>query len=371
MAQPLKVILVAGTRPNFIKIAPLLEALRGRPASFAPFLVHTGQHYDDALSKVFFEELEIPRPDWNLGVGSGPQGQQTAQIMLQLEPLLADERPAAVIVVGDVNSTMAAALVAAKMTIPVVHVEAGLRSFDRTMPEELNRLVTDALSDLLFVSEPSGMENLSREGLDPRKVHLVGNVMIDTLRNHREKAERSKVLSVLGLVSRNYGVLTLHRPSNVDHPETLRRILVAVGAIGGELPMVLPLHPRTLDRISRLGLGPAIETTPGLRLVPPQGYLDFLKLQAEARLVLTDSGGVQEETTVLGVPCLTIRENTERPITLTQGTNVLVGTDPDRIVAAARRVLGGEARLQAGLPDLWDGRAAQRIAGVLEGALRC
>jgi len=369
MSRPLKVLLVAGTRPNFIKIASLAKAFRRRPQSFVPLIVHTGQHYDEALSRVFFEDLGIPRPDWNLEVGSSSHTQQTANIMLRFEPILLAQRPEAIVVVGDVNSTIACALVAVKMEIPVVHVEAGLRSFDRKMPEELNRLLTDAISNLLFVSEPSGVENLAREGVDRHGVHFVGNVMIDTLLSHREKADASNVLATLGVEPRKYGVLTLHRPSNVDDAATMLRILKAVGEIGKDLPIVLPIHPRTVGRVAGLGLKAALEGTPGLRVVPPFGYLDFLKLQAEARLVLTDSGGVQEETTVLRVPCLTVRENTERPVTLTQGTNVLVGTQSERILQAAARVLRGDVKLPERPPDLWDGRAADRIADILEGAL--
>jgi len=364
----IKLFVVAGARPNFMKVAPLMEELRANDDVFETLLVHTGQHYDEALSKVFFDELGIPRPDRNLEVGSGSHAQQTAEILRRFEPLVVEERPAGVVVVGDVNSTIACALVAAKLGVRVAHVEAGLRSFDRTMPEEINRLLTDAISDLLFVSERSGLENLRREGVPDERVRFVGNVMIDTLIRHRRKAEASTVLEKLGLEPRRYAVVTLHRPSNVDHDATFRRILSALGEIGRRVPVIFPAHPRTVERIGSLGLGTMLEG--GLRLIPPLGYLDFLKLEADARLVLTDSGGVQEETTILKVPCVTIRDNTERPVTLTQGTNVLAGTSPEKIVAEADRALRGEFRIPDSPPELWDGAAAGRIAAVLREAFR-
>ena len=365
MNHPLQLLLVAGTRPNFIKIASLIRALRERPRHFDPFILHTGQHYDDSLSSVFFDDLGIPRPDHNLDVGSGSHAQQTAEIMRRFEPVLIENDPDGVVVVGDVNSTIACALVASKLGIPVAHVEAGLRSFDRSMPEEINRTLTDAISELLFVSERSGLENLEREGVPREKVFFVGNVMIDTLLQHRQKAESSEIHRTLGLEARQYAVLTIHRPSNVDDAPTIRRILGAMSRIAREIPVVLPIHPRTLDRLVKLGLQEELEATAGLRTIPPLGYLDFLKLQADARLVLTDSGGIQEETTVLRVPCVTLRENTERPITISRGTNVLVGTDPERIVSEALRTLRGESPVPTEPPELWDGKAAGRIADVL------
>ncbi|HZN03249.1 MAG TPA: UDP-N-acetylglucosamine 2-epimerase (non-hydrolyzing) [Candidatus Polarisedimenticolia bacterium] len=357
-----RVLLVAGARPNFMKVAPLLRALRGRPDRFEPILVHTGQHYDETMSDVFFKELGIPRPDRHLGVGSGSHAAQTARIMEAFEPVLHDAKPDRVVVVGDVNSTAACALVASKMAppVPVAHVEAGLRSFDRAMPEEINRLVTDALSDLLFTTSPDADRNLRSEGVPRRRIHRVGNLMIDTLRAFVRRADGSDVLRRLRLAP-PYALLTLHRPSNVDDETTFRRILAALEEIGRGLPVLFPAHPRTTERLRRLGAG---NGTRGLRLVEPLGYLDFLHLQKRASLVLTDSGGVQEETTILGVPCLTLRENTERPITLTRGTNRLVGTDTRRIVTEARRALR-KRRGRAPTIPLWDGRAAERIARVL------
>jgi UDP-N-acetylglucosamine 2-epimerase (non-hydrolysing) len=357
-----KVVNVCGARPNFMKIAPLARAFAARPG-IQSCIVHTGQHYDDALSQAFFDDLHIPRPDINLEVGSASHAAQTAAIMQRFEPVLLREKPDAVLVVGDVNSTIACALVAVKMGIAVAHVEAGLRSFDRTMPEEINRLLTDAISDLLFVTEPAGVTNLKREGIDEAKIHLVGNVMIDTLRAHQELARRSTILARLGLAPGAYGVLTLHRPASVDHPEVLAGILDALEEIQRTTPLVFPVHPRTQGNLQRSGLLARLQHMPGMKLTEPLGYLDFLKLMSAAAVVLTDSGGIQEETTVLGVPCITLRENSERPITIEQGTNQLAGMSPERIVAAFERVRAG--RIPHRVPELWDGHAAERIADIL------
>jgi UDP-N-acetylglucosamine 2-epimerase (non-hydrolysing) len=354
----MKILAVVGARPNFMKIAPLLWELRRRPGIKA-YLVHTGQHYDERMSKLFFEELHIPRPDVDLEVGSASHAVQTAEVMKRFEPVLLQERPDVVVVVGDVNSTIACALTAVKLGVPVAHVEAGLRSFDRTMPEEINRVLTDAISDWLFVTERSGVQNLRREGVPDKKIHFVGNVMIDTLLACRDRSERSTVLEDLGVSDGAYAVLTLHRPANVDEPGVFAGLMGAVERLQRELPIVFPVHPRT-----RKALNGHAGTMPRLRLTEPLGYLDFMKLVAHARLVLTDSGGIQEETTVLGVPCLTLRHNTERPVTVEQGTNVVVGMDPRRIIEAALEVLA--APTQAGrVPELWDGRAAARIVDVL------
>jgi UDP-N-acetylglucosamine 2-epimerase (non-hydrolysing) len=355
----MRIIAVAGARPNFMKIAPLLWEVDRRPGIEA-YLVHTGQHYDERMSRLFFEELNIPRPDIDLGVGSGSHACQTAEIMKRFEPVVHEQRPDAVVVVGDVNSTIACALVAVKLRVPVAHVEAGLRSFDRTMPEEINRILTDAISHWLFVTEPSGVENLNREGVADDRIFLVGNVMIDTLLACRELSRRSSIRDDLHLADRPFGVLTLHRPANVDDPQVLRGILSAIGELQRALPIVFPVHPRTRKAID----GHDLAAMPGLIVTEPLGYLEFMKLLAEARLVLTDSGGIQEETTVLGVPCLTLRNNTERPITIEQGTNRLVGLDPKRIVAAARQALS-EPERHVRAPDRWDGRAAARIVDVL------
>ncbi len=358
-----RIVNVVGARPNFIKIAPLMAAYRAHPG-ITPTLVHTGQHYDQQMSRRFFEELGIPPPDVNLEVGSGTHATQTARIMVAFEEYCAASRPDIVVVVGDVNSTIACALVAAKLGIVVAHVEAGLRSFDRTMPEEVNRLLTDAIADFLFVSEESGLDNLKREGVDGSKVHFVGNVMIDTLLANRKRAEKSDVLRRLGLDARPFVTLTLHRPSNVDDPRVLTGILDSVHQAAREVDVVFPAHPRTVRRMQESGLGDRLSGLPGLRVIEPLGYLDFLRLLADSRAVLTDSGGVQEETTILGVPCITLRENTERPVTCSVGTNRLVGMEPGRIVAALRDALEGR-RAPGGIPPLWDGRAAERIAAVL------
>jgi UDP-N-acetylglucosamine 2-epimerase (non-hydrolysing) len=368
----MRLLSVVGARPNFMKIAPIVEATKKFP-DIEHCLVHSGQHYDELLSGNFFADLGLPKPDVNLEVGSGSHAVQTAEIMRRIEPVLLDYKPHAVVVVGDVNSTIAAALTAVKLGIRVAHVEAGLRSFDMTMPEEINRKLTDAVSSLLFVTEQSGVENLKREGVPDEKIFFVGNVMIDCLLRHRELAAQSPILDRLGVRQngsgcRPYGVLTLHRPSNVDGAKTLQGILSAVSDLADELPIFFPVHPRTRKNVERFGLGRYLTGAAGVNrgIVPldPLGYLDFLSLNDHARIVLTDSGGVQEETTALGVPCLTLRENTERPATVEYGSNQVVGVDPDRILAAARSILSKPERpLQR--PPLWDGSAAPRIVAIV------
>jgi UDP-N-acetylglucosamine 2-epimerase (non-hydrolysing) len=359
----LRIVVVAGARPNFVKIAPLLAAFEAR-GGFRPLLVHTGQHYDETMSRVFFDELGIPRPDLNLEVGSGTHAAQTADIMTRFEPVLLRESPDLVIVVGDVNSTLACSVTAKKLHVGVAHVEAGLRSFDETMPEEINRKVTDAVSDLLFVSERSGLANLANEGVPAERVHFVGNVMIDTLLACRERARERAAPSALGLTPGEYVLLTLHRPANVDDPAVLDRILSAVERVAERAVVVFPAHPRTRAALAASGIGDRLAAGGRVRVTDPLGYLDFLGLLSDAMAVLTDSGGIQEETTVLDVPCLTLRENTERPVTVEQGTNELVGRDPERILSGFARILKGERRA-AGAPELWDGRAARRIADTL------
>jgi len=358
-----KIVNVAGARPNFMKIAPLMAAFEAYPR-IEPLLVHTGQHYDGRMSGLFFSQLGIPEPDINLGVGSAGHAAQTAGIMKAFEPVLLERRPDAVLVVGDVNSTIACGLVAVKLGIKLIHVEAGLRSFDRAMPEEINRVLTDAISDLLFCTEQSAVNNLRREGIAEEKIFLVGNVMIDTLRRNRAKADESKILQELHLSPGGYAVLTLHRPSNVDDPAALARLLDALETIQKELPIIFPIHPRTRKNLAGSPLGKRVKTMANLRMIAPAGYLDFLKLMSQARLVLTDSGGIQEETTILQVPCLTLRENTERPVTAELGSNRIVGTDPGRILAAYRDTMEGRGR-KPQTPPLWDGHAAERIAGIL------
>ena len=359
----MKIINVVGARPNFMKIAPLMEAYKGW-AAIEPVLVHTGQHYDERMSELFFRQLGIPEPDINLGVGSASHAVQTGAIMAAFEPVVLRRRPAAVLVVGDVNSTVACGLVAVKLGVKLIHVEAGLRSFDRSMPEEINRIVTDAISDLLFCSEPAGVENLRREGVDAGKVFLVGNVMIDTLLRNRAKADASPILQEQHLEPGGYAVLTLHRPANVDDAGAFGRILDALDVIQRDLPIVFPIHPRTRKSLAGSTLGRRVEGMGNLRLTAPAGYLDFMKLMSSARVVLTDSGGIQEETTILKVPCLTLRGGTERPITVEVGSNRVVGTDTERILSAYRQVVSGEAR-RPHAPPLWDGHAAERIARIL------
>ena len=371
----MKFVLVSGARPNYMKIAPIFWAIRRfnqeSSSAIQSVLIHTGQHYDPQLFDVFFRELDLPPPDHCLDVGSGSHTYQTAQVMERLEPILQRECPDLVVVVGDVNSTVAAALTAAKLRIPLAHVEAGLRSFDRTMPEENNRIVTDTLSDYLFVTEESGKQNLLREGIDAKKIFFVGNVMIDSLQQSRYLWELATVHDQLGLKHRGYGVVTLHRPSNVDNPATLREMMRAIAEVAKQIPIVFPVHPRTRKQLEAMN-----GSVPGLRLgcerieakgiygLEPLGYLDFMALVAGARVVLTDSGGIQEETTFLNVPCLTLRDNTERPVTVTHGTNRVIGTSPATIVQEALRVLANP-RPALPAPPLWDGRAADRIVSIL------
>ncbi len=363
----LKILCVVGARPNFMKIAPLIRVFRDQKARFEAVLLHTGQHYDEAMKAAIFRQLNIPEPDIDLEVGSGTHTQQTAEIMLRFEKQLNQLAPDLVLVVGDVNSTIACALAAVKQGVPVVHVEAGLRSFDRDMPEEINRVLTDQISDLLFVTEPEGIDNLKREGIDGDKIHFVGNVMIDTLlANRRNAVPAQETLTAFGAnfsALDGYAVLTLHRPSNVDDPDVLQRLVNVLCDLSSKLPLVFPVHPRTLQRLKEFGLDQQISQADILQM-PPLGYLQLLGLMAEARMVLSDSGGIQEETTALGIPCITLRENTERPITLSEGTNTIVGTDPKAIMACAEDILatGGKG---GRIPELWDGHASERIANIL------
>ncbi len=356
-------MLIAGARPNFMKVAPIYAEMKRRPEEFAPMIVHTGQHYDAAMSKAFFDDLGMPHPDIDLGVGSASHATQTAKIMMEFEKVVVAQKPDWSVVVGDVNSTIACALVCSKLGVRVAHVEAGLRSRDRTMPEEINRILTDAISDLLLTPSQDGDENLKQEGIAPDKIKFVGNVMIDSLLGFLKLAERSAVRDDVGVEGIDYAVLTLHRPSNVDERGTLSSILDALIAIAEKLPIVFPVHPRTRAKIDEFGLADRIAAS-NIRLIEPLGYLDFMRLYSGARLVLTDSGGLQEETTVLGIPCLTLRQNTERPITIELGTNVLVGTDPERIKTAAFEALNS-ARKDTRIPPLWDGKAAGRICDAL------
>ncbi|MCB9849371.1 MAG: UDP-N-acetylglucosamine 2-epimerase (non-hydrolyzing) [Phycisphaerales bacterium] len=358
-----KIINICGARPNFMKIAPLMRAY-GDHANIEPLLVHTGQHYDENMSNLFFRQLGIPEPDVNLEVGSGSPTRQTADIMTRFEPLVIEHKPDWVLVVGDVTSTIACSLVAVRHGVRVAHVEAGLRSFDREMPEEINRVLTDSISNLLFVTEPSGIENLRREGVPDDRIHFVGNVMIDTLRANFDKAQASTILEDLGLAPKSFNVVTLHRPSNVDDATTFARIADAIDTVQQDLPVVFPMHPRTRNNLARLGLAERFAAMPNLRIIDPVGYLDFLKLMGQAAVVLTDSGGIQEETTILGTWCLTLRENTERPITIDQGTNRLVGTDTDNIINAYRKCRSTNLATPP-VPDKWDGQAAKRIAAIL------
>lgn len=372
----MKILHVVGARPNFMKVAPIIDAFdayAGSPEAeveVRQVLVHTGQHYDRAMSELFFEQLGMPKPDINLSIGSGPHGWQTGRIMEAFEPVLLEQRPDLVLVVGDVNSTLACAIDAKKLGIPVAHVEAGLRSGDRSMPEEINRLATDAISDLLFATDRIACEALRREGVPEERIHFVGNVMIDSLLKHRDQALRQPTLRQLGLLGpegkpQPYAVVTLHRPSNVDDPDALREIVAALALLGREMPVMFPVHPRSRGRFREFGLQPLLAEHGGIRLLEPLGYLDFVNLMANASLILTDSGGVQEESTILRVPCLTLRPNTERPITIEQGTNRLVPSSRCADIVAAVREVQLATAVREVQPELWDGRAAERIVRAL------
>ncbi len=359
----MKILSIAGTRPNFMKLGALIDEIKKHDVEHV--LVHTGQHYDKKMSKLFFDDLGLPEPDINLGVGSGSNEEQTKKIMEKIEDVLVREKPDLVIVVGDVNSTMAGALVAKKLGIKVAHVEAGLRSFDLTMPEETNRIETDKVSDFLFTTEESGNKNLINEGVDKEKIFFVGNVMIDTLLKHKEKAEKSDILEKLNLEKGNYCALTLHRPSNVDIKECFENILSILDKVQDKIKIIFPVHPRTRKNIEKFSLDNKIKNMENLMLIDPMRYLDFLFLMSNAKLVLTDSGGIQEETTVLGVPCITLRKNTERPVTVEQGTNLLVSTDRDKVIEKSLEIINSESKINNKIPDLWDGGAAERIMEIL------
>jgi UDP-N-acetylglucosamine 2-epimerase (non-hydrolysing) len=359
----MKIINVVGARPNFMKISPLVREM-SQDKFIEHILLHTGQHYDDIMSKVFFEDLELPKPDIYLGIGSGSHATQTAKAMVEFEKVVNEKKPDLVVVVGDVNSTLACSLVAVKLSVPVAHVEAGLRSFDRNMPEEINRILTDAISELLFTTEPSANQNLEREGISQEKIHFVGNVMIDTLLHCIDKAQKSSIMDTLNLMAEGFALLTLHRPNNVDVKENFAEIITALEEIQKHIQIVFPMHPRTKSRISEFGMAEKFDRMTNFVVTEPLGYLDFLNLESNCKFVLTDSGGLQEETTVLGVPCLTLRDNTERPVTITEGTNTLVGTNPKKIVEESMKILSGEGK-SGRIPKLWDGNAAKRIVTII------
>lgn len=363
-----KIIYIGGARPNFIKISSLIEETR-KWKKIKLVLVHTGQHYDFEMSKIFFEELKIPKPDYNLGVGSGSHTIQTAKIMERLEPILLKEKPRLVIVVGDVNSTLAGALVAAKLHIPVAHIEAGLRSFDKRMPEEINRLLTDHIADYLFTTESSAVQNLLKEGIERKKIFFVGNLMIDTLLKSKVRSQKSKTLEKLWLKKKEYGVLTLHRPENVDNKNILKEILEAIEEIQKKIKIIWPIHPRARKQLKKFNLFDKIKEMKNLVLIKPLGYLEMLSLNSQAKFVLTDSGGIQEETTVLGIPCLTLRENTERPITVTKGTNIIVWTKKRRIILETSKILRGDSK-KGRIPRYWDGKTSQRILKILNKTIK-
>lgn len=355
--------LVVGARPNFMKAAPLINELQKHSDSFQYRLIHTGQHYDKKLSQLFFDDLKMPHPDLYLGVGSGSHAEQTGRIMVGLEKEFQTSSPDMVIVFGDINSTLAASIVAKKLNLPLAHVEAGLRSFDLSMPEEINRMVTDRLSDILFVSEQSGLDHLKSEGVASERVFFTGNIMIDSLVNHLDLARTSDILDRLELQSGGYVTMTMHRPSNVDRSEDLQALMSCIGTISQKLPVVFPCHPRTRKRFEEFGLNDSGNGQ--LKIIEPLGYLEFLKLQSESRVILTDSGGIQEETTYLGIPCITMRENTERPVTVDVGTNTICGTDPSTILSAMDKAISGHGK-KGQIPELWDGHAAGRIVKILQ-----
>lgn len=360
----LKILNIVGARPNFMKIAPIVREMRRFGGELLPKIVHTGQHYDEAMSDAFFADLGIPVPDFHLEVGSASHAVQTARIMIAFEKVILEEKPDWVLVVGDVNSTIACSLVCSKLGVRVAHVEAGLRSGDRTMPEEINRILTDAISDLLLTTSPDAAENLKREGIAEEKIHFVGNVMIDSLFFSLENSKKSAIREELNLNGKDYAVLTLHRPSNVDERGVFAGLLDALNEISQKIPIIFPAHPRTTKQISEFGFQERIRGS-GIKIIEPLGYLDFLRLYSGSKLVLTDSGGLQEETTALGIPCLTLRENTERPITIEMGTNQLVGVDPEKITSSAFNILETDEQKESRIPPLWDGRAAERIVQAL------
>ncbi|MBN1326934.1 MAG: UDP-N-acetylglucosamine 2-epimerase (non-hydrolyzing) [Candidatus Cloacimonetes bacterium] len=359
----LKIHLIVGARPNFMKMAPLYKEFQKYPAEFKVKLIHTGQHYDERMSKLFFDDLQLPKPDEYLEVGSGSHGVQTARIMERYENVLLKHKPDLVFVAGDVNSTIACALDAVKLHIPVAHLEAGLRSHARTMPEEINRILTDAISDYLLTPSPDADQNLLREGVDPKKIHFVGNIMIDSLSYYQPMAEHSDILDRLGLEKKQYGLITLHRPSNVDHLEGLTIILKAFESISKKIPLIFPIHPRTTKQIETFKLNSLLEKIHNLILIPPAGYYQFLNLQMNAKFILTDSGGIQEESTWLGVPCLTLRPQTERPVTITEGTNKLVKLETEEIVRETESILNGNIK-RGKIPEYWDGKTASRIVSI-------
>ncbi|PIR88898.1 MAG: UDP-N-acetylglucosamine 2-epimerase (non-hydrolyzing) [Candidatus Harrisonbacteria bacterium CG10_big_fil_rev_8_21_14_0_10_40_38] len=360
--RKIRVMLIVGARPNFMKAAPLIKAMNTSPF-FDVVLVHTGQHYDANMSDDFFNDLDIPKPDISLGVGSGTHAEQTAKIMMALETSLVSSsglKPDLVMVVGDVNSTIAAALTAKKLHIPVAHVEAGLRSFDEKMPEEINRVLTDRISDFLFTTEKSANDNLQREGVPQNKIHFTGNVMIDSLLKNQKKIDASKILEKENLEEKKYGVITLHRPSNVDNVGDFAKLITVSEKVAEKIPLIFPVHPRTKNQLKEAG----IKTNAGIRYIEPLGYADFMKLVKNAKLVLTDSGGIQEETTVLGIPCITLRDNTERPITVEVGTNIVTSSDKDKIMREVNAILtdGGK---KGNVPMYWDGKASERIVEII------
>lgn len=364
MSKRWRIYLVGGARPNFMKIAPLWHSLKRRGERFETQIVHTGQHYDYEMSEVFFKNLGLGEPDFFLDAGSGTHGYQTAQVLMRFEKLAMERRPDIAVVVGDVNSTIAVALAAVKLAIPVAHVEAGLRSFDRTMPEEVNRILTDRISELLFASEPSGVANLTAEGIDKKRIHLVGNVMIDSLKNNLRKIRTNETTKKMGLDGKEFGLVTLHRPSNVDAEPALRRALAVLRQAASRGKLVFPAHPRTRKNVERFGLKDKFESIENLKVVEPMGYFDFMNLMVNCRYVLTDSGGIQEETTWLGIPCITLRKNTERPLTVEQGTNHITGLDLSAVTEALGLVEDFDASVYSA-PELWDGNAARRIVEVI------
>lgn len=363
-----RILVVAGARPNFIKIAPLVVEFNNYKDFFEVFLVHTGQHYDFEMSEIFFQNLEIPNPDIYLNVGNGSHAAQTAKIMTAFEKVVLKEQPDLIVVVGDVNSTLACSLVASKLNTKIAHIEAGLRSFDREMPEEINRIVTDSLSDYLFVSEGSGLKNLKKEGINSNKIHFVGNIMIDTLLANMNIINQSNILEKLNLTKNEYSIMTLHRPSNVDSEEALLEILDILNSISEKIKIVYPIHPRPKKMIKAYNFSKKFEGLKNLLFIEPLGYIDFVKLVKDSNFVLTDSGGIQEETTILKVPCLTMRENTERPVTIKKGTNYLVGRDKNKILKCINKFMKGKVKSE-GIPALWDGSTAKRIVKILEETL--